>query len=98
MGNALYVYIVYIVHNIICRRLSFCMHQCFVDANNLLIPKVLSAPIFLRILPALIFLYILPAPIFLCAQEFADANILGIFRLRMIVVVMIMYCVHHDYY
>jgi hypothetical protein len=38
--------------------------QCFVDANNLLTPRFLCAPMFLYILPAPIFLCILPAPIF----------------------------------
>jgi hypothetical protein len=43
-------------------------------------------------------LCILPVLFFSVRQEFAGANILRFFRLRLIIVVMIMNCVCHDDY
>ncbi len=45
----------FLFHQFFVGRLSFCMRQCFVHANNLLTPKFLCAPMFLYILPPPIF-------------------------------------------
>jgi hypothetical protein len=68
---------------------------------HLVCANVLSTPIICRRLSFYVrqcFCVFYQRLYFSMRQWFAGANVLRYFRLRMIAVVMIMYCVYHDYY